>query len=165
MKYHGFTLWKSSQKNQRKIMCGTQTMSHAKLIGGRRQWAKVIFRKKMKYIVQWWQYEKLNEIYGGIVPIKNFALDYFAWKLLRTMSSTSKAAYEFFTRNVESKKTKFKKHSFYIIVTTVTVSALALLGIGAYIFFRNGDSDLVGITFAIGIVILVVTSICCYQWR
>ena len=104
-------------------------------------------------------------ISGSIVPIKNFALDHFTWKLLRTMSSTRRAAYEFFAGKVESKKTKFKRHSFCIIVTTVILCALSLLGIGAYIFFRNGDSDLVGITFAIGIVILVVASICCYQWR
>ena len=83
------------------------------------------------------------------------------------MPRTCKAAYDFFAEDVdpvESRKTKFRKHSFCVIVTIIIVSALALLGTSAYIFYRNGNSALVAITFAVGIVILVVTSIC-YQWR
>ena len=83
------------------------------------------------------------------------------------MPRTCKAAHEIFAEDVdpvEINKTKFKKHSFCVIVTIIIVSAIALLGTSAYIFYRNGNSALVAITFVVGIVILVVASIC-YQWR
>ena len=84
------------------------------------------------------------------------------------MPYSSKPTYELFigdfTKSESFSKEKSSRKCELCCLITAVVS-LAMLGTSAYIFYRNGIPDLVGVSFAIAIVILVITALCCYQLR
>ena len=84
------------------------------------------------------------------------------------MPYSSKPAYELFigdvTRSERFNKEKRSRKCELCCLITIVLS-LAMLGTSAYIFYQDGNPDLVGVSFTIAIVILVVTALCCYQLR